>query len=530
MRLLANDFNYLSVSTFENFRSGGEKLNRPDFGGFEIGTLIEMRWGRRQWTMLVALLALLAIYKRKSILSMIRKIIRATGNTVDASERIGSALKSAATDFKLYLYPPSSSSFQSFASLPSSSSSSALHMLSTNGVASSASPLRRSSSRPGAGTSRISMHTNNANAAASDEEVPRSLRRLLRVLATPESVTIIRNIASGAAQGVVREATREWDEFETIGAAASSSSSSSASSARQKSKSVPEVPLAARVFTALQTPGGEKVVITLISSVIREAIHVVFDRMEQGEMRRNQLRQQAIKSGNEAFLKESEQPSPIIQTFVSAGLSAEGRMLFGEIAAKVTAAALPIILQEKHHVCQDSDEGSGSASVSASASASNSSVPSVAAGAGSKGSYSVLDSIASLVLKDKQLVKELVRSVSSEVVRSYLTTKHALRKNRVESSGCGNNLEESDHAAHNARDAAGSASSDTSRDTITRCSTHRKCAKCTALEAASAFDMSRTDFVDKATAVFELVSDFAKRQGAKWIERNANREPSYLFL
>ncbi|KAA8495781.1 hypothetical protein FVE85_1936 [Porphyridium purpureum] len=473
----------------------------------------------RKWAWFCTLIALLFLWKRKPLMTFLRRAARLATSTVEASDRLSATLKAAALDLRTYVQappaiPPNAHHLQAMAS----------QSVPTGGGAPQQMPSRRGSYgrriSSGAAANALSVSSMSVSGGLSvsggtgtDEEVPRSVRRLLRVLATPESASIIRNIAAGASQGVVQEATRDWDQLEVRQPSAEGATASSTTGV-----AVPQ-PLAAKLMYALNTPGGQKFAVLVLTNIVREGLHVVFDRMEQTELRRSRVRRETGSEEQQGVHSMTETPSPIVRALLEAGLSPDGRKLFSELASAVTCAALPIVLQESEkkrtHDAQDGTQNAAAQS-----------------GSRAPSDLGVLNFLGQKALQDKQFMKEIAQSISAEVVRSYLTTKHDLRSNAKRStrtvscasSQCVSRVPRPPnhiHAEYHSDQESSSTSNGNTSPTVPL-----PCA-CEPGPSRLSSDLA----FDSRPALWNLALQVAKGKVREWLQGDlTRRQPSYLFM
>jgi len=216
------------------------------------------------WWGIISVFLITLWWNRNVIVRFLKRTLKATSSTVAASEQLTLALSHASTDLRSYLHPSSSSS----------------------------SLLSRRNS------------TNN-----SSDEVPQSIRRVFKILATPECTSVLRTLAAGAAQAAIREAARSPDDetdhdlTNLLRATSSppqieeSASNLTTQNRRNKSnnnsntkiKAGWNASLAGKVFFGLQTPGGERLAVALVSAAVREAIFALTTAQQHESIAHQQM-------------------------------------------------------------------------------------------------------------------------------------------------------------------------------------------------------------------------------------------------
>eukprot|EP00182_Erythrolobus_australicus_P004545 CAMPEP_0185829232 /NCGR_PEP_ID=MMETSP1353-20130828/124_1 /TAXON_ID=1077150 /ORGANISM="Erythrolobus australicus, Strain CCMP3124" /LENGTH=417 /DNA_ID=CAMNT_0028526997 /DNA_START=21 /DNA_END=1271 /DNA_ORIENTATION=+ len=264
----------------------------------ERGFVSRVCSARRKLLALALAAALVLFLNRRALVRAARRLLRATSSGISASEQLTRALAAAASDLRAYLAPPLASAHSTgamphFVGVPSSAarrpaafggSSPLVSRRSSAGLmlpaASMVAPVGAESFGGGGG--------GGGGGGVESEQVPRSVRRALRVLATPECACVLRNLTAGAAQGAVREATREQDDEErelrslsaAVPRAAAASRRRAAAADGSTSRAGGSIggrsPLA-QLFAALQTPGGEKLAVALVRSAVHEAVSVALE-------------------------------------------------------------------------------------------------------------------------------------------------------------------------------------------------------------------------------------------------------------
>lgn len=253
--------------------------------------------------------------------------------------------------------------------------------------------------------------------------VPRSLRRLLRLASSPDALAIIHGLAGGLAQGVTRE-------FHTPRVRPSALTPSQYAHSPQEQHAPQRLH---ELMEALAAPAGQAVVRNVVSTAVREGVHAFAD-------------------ANERRRDPTDRPWPDV--LVAGVTSDKGRQLVVEVATSVAKTVVPAVMaaqaapqgetpsvttltpvaspmrRRRPPSCGSSQNGKVSvATVGAGESPiSKQLVMSVMQAQGGAG---VIERLALLAIRDKALVREVVRAVVSEAVRTYLTTQAKLREQGV---------------------------------------------------------------------------------------------------
>lgn len=217
---------------------------------------------------------------------------------------------------------------------------------------------------------------------------PRALRRVLRALAAPEALRILRHLAAAAASGAVQAA----------GAPGPGADGDAAE----------------RALRALASPAGERVVRTLVATAVREAIATGSD------LARAEARRAGAKPG-----------PPLVEKLIEAGLSDRGRRLILDAVAVVARVAVPIVLTAPPAPAPPASTATStrahrlSIPTSGVSSPRRGQSPSPAPASPHRGD--ALERLAARAFRDRGLVRDVVRVAAAEAVRAYLTTQARLR-------------------------------------------------------------------------------------------------------
>lgn len=219
---------------------------------------------------------------------------------------------------------------------------------------------------------------------ATHAPVPRSIRRLLRLAASPDGLAILRGMAGGVGQGVVREM------------AAPSVHKDAATNTMG-------------VFLAtLASPQGMHVATTLVSTAVREAVT-------------SAMHFQHARNRDETPL-----PELIMQRLVSD----KGRALLVDLVSNVTRIVVPMLLRpderDRPHVLSPVASPMRRKRPPSWKGADSPSKHIVMSMMRAQGSSGIVERLALLAIRDKALVRDVVRTVVGEAVRTYLTTKSEL--------------------------------------------------------------------------------------------------------
>lgn len=245
--------------------------------------------------------------------------------------------------------------------------------------------------------------------------VPRSIRRLLRLLASEDALALAHNVSSGVARGFAREMhSAQFD-----------------SSDRSRDDSLP-----LKIVEALSSTAGEKVVSNVVSTAVREAIRTFVHTQRCS----------------------APQPSkPLENVIADAVLSDRGQKLVINLATSVTQTVVPIVMEQGSAKVRIPEMDVPSVStfspmasplvkrplsfssgemrekrqngyVMPCASESPVTKQLLMSVMQTQGRNGIIERLALLAIRDKELVREVVRTVVSEAVKTYLTTQAELRK------------------------------------------------------------------------------------------------------
>lgn len=235
--------------------------------------------------------------------------------------------------------------------------------------------------------------------------IPRSVRRLLRLLASEDALSVLNHVAGGAARGLAREMRRCSDCV-----------SVSQNGFEQ-------------VVECLASPSGQRVVNGAVATAVREGIQT-FCHMQQPT--------------------QPHANKDLATRLMDAALSERGQQLVVKLALELTQAVVPILVHANKAPTVGTYTASAQVTPLIKRQLSFSSRPpaeqrSAAEETGSKyveespvtrdlvmsvmqaqGRMGVIERLALLAIRDKQLVREVVRTVVSEAVRTYLRTQAEL--------------------------------------------------------------------------------------------------------
>lgn len=230
--------------------------------------------------------------------------------------------------------------------------------------------------------------------------VPRSVRRLLRLLASDDALSVLRHVAGGAARGLAREMRP-----------CSTGASGSHNALEQ-------------LVHCLASPPGQRVVNGAVATAVREGIHT-FCQMQQA----------------------ASPPSSHdwATTLTDAVLSERGQQLVVKLALELTRSVLPIVMHANKQAAAAAGTCTACAQVTPLIKRHLSFSPAAAAAQQqstaeespvtrhvlksvmqAQGRMGVIERLALLAIRDKQLVREVVRTVVAEAVRTYLRTQAEL--------------------------------------------------------------------------------------------------------
>eukprot|EP00178_Gracilaria_changii_P014209 TRINITY_DN40226_c0_g1_i1.p1 TRINITY_DN40226_c0_g1~~TRINITY_DN40226_c0_g1_i1.p1 ORF type:complete len:376 (-),score=56.65 TRINITY_DN40226_c0_g1_i1:97-1224(-) len=249
---------------------------------------------------------------------------------------------------------------------------------------------------------------------------PRSVRRLLRLLASEDGLAVMYNIAGGAARGVAREMHQTPSCNHVYGDGIQ------------------------RVVETLASASGQRLVNGAVSTAVRE--------------------------GMQTFLQYQRdcdpQPSAVDwpQKIIDAVLSDRGQAFIVKLTHELTRSVVPILLESGSQARRESSEEPQEALSCTSSSqitplvkrplsftnheqAQAERTPEILRRESpvtrnlvknvmqAQGRMGVIERLALLAIRDKELVREVLRTVVAEAVRTYLTTQAELRVYGTTSSG-----------------------------------------------------------------------------------------------
>lgn len=248
--------------------------------------------------------------------------------------------------------------------------------------------------------------------------VPRSLRRLLRLAASPDSLAVLHHLAGGVAQGVTRE-------LQTPPCAYPAGTYPDEATQQQPQRLL-------ELMEALAAPAGQAVVRNVVSTAVKEGVH-------------------ALANANERRRDPRDKPWP--EVVVAGVTSDKGRELIVDVATSVARAVVPAIMEgggtnempavpsftalspvaspmrrRRPPTCGDKGAKLNMGMLAGESPVSKQLVMSVMQAQGNSG---VVERLALLAIRDKALVRDVVRTVVSEAVRTYLTTQAKLRAQGV---------------------------------------------------------------------------------------------------
>eukprot|EP00171_Calliarthron_tuberculosum_P017586 IDg17586t1 len=221
---------------------------------------------------------------------------------------------------------------------------------------------------------------------------PRALRRVLRALAAPDALRILRHVAAAAAAAAVRAARPPPPLVvaETQG----------------RSDTVALVDGALR---ALDSPHGRRVTATVVAAAAREAAMALAAPHPR--------RKAAACAGAQAQPLRGE--SDIADQVMEVATSEKGKALLLDALAVAVRAAVPAVLATQ--ACAQETTRSCAPSQSAPSVDTSASAPIDASAASDTSAQTPLERVAARVLHDQSLIRDLVRTAAAEAVRAYLT-------------------------------------------------------------------------------------------------------------
>jgi len=171
----------------------------------------------------------------------------------------------------------------------------------------------------------------------SSEEVPASFIRLVRLFSSPEFVVILRNISSGAAQGVCREIIARDSENRKKGTNVTGKGPNE------------RVAALVKLLEAFTTPSGERLVSLVISTTVREGLSAVFDRYDREAAyalkKRRNGNNRVVEVGGGHNKEQTDDFPPVVKALLDMAVSDEGRKFMIDLAVAVTATAVPLAMK-----------------------------------------------------------------------------------------------------------------------------------------------------------------------------------------
>lgn len=183
------------------------------------------------------------------------------------------------------------------------------------------------------------------------------------------------------------------------------------------------------IVDALATPAGQIVVSTVVSTAVREGVAAVQTAKH-------------MEGGNTAF-GDAVSARPAAETVMEGLLSERGRTLVVDVVSAVVKAVIPAVLENMKSGGDDGNESGVNGMVTGleSPPVRRKRVGSFGGVGGespvsrqlvlsmmqARGGCGVVERLALLAIRDKELVRELVRTVVGEGVRTYLTTQNEMK-------------------------------------------------------------------------------------------------------
>ncbi|KAI0563940.1 hypothetical protein FGB62_32g122 [Gracilaria domingensis] len=250
--------------------------------------------------------------------------------------------------------------------------------------------------------------------------VPRSVRRVLRLLASEDGLAVMYNIAGGAARGLAREMNRPPSCNRVQG------------------------DVMQQVVDTLASSSGQRLVNGAVSTAVREGVHT-FLQFQRDCARREpdadwpqKIIDAALSERGQAFiLKLTHQLTRSVVPMLMEGGSQAPRES-GETQQEVSTRtaspqATPLVKRHLSFTNREQSQAEGTPpKLSKESPVTRHLVKSVMQAQGRMG---VIERLALLAIRDKELVREVVRTVVAEAVRTYLTTQAELRVYGTKSSG-----------------------------------------------------------------------------------------------
>lgn len=389
---------------------------------------------------------------------------------------------------------------------------------------------------------------------------PRSLRRALRVAASPDALIILRNIAGAAARELIApQVEPHAPSFYRTG-------SSARDVGQQRIDASPHsVPvLITSLLAALDSAQGKRVASMLIETVVREAVSTFL----QQQSKQNRLDSPSSDGGRHW-----------LDILLAAGLSERGRAFAVEVASAVTKAAVPAMVAAQQQTPPELSKASSQLYQSSSlftpprrsrpvsttgvtgrvtcpqtaGYADASSQKSVSSPSRSSSSRHLLqsmltannqctwvDRVAYIAVRERGLVRDIVRAIASQTVRTYLTTRAELKLSPPQSTSLGVVPTRADSGCHSGSCARGNAKDSTSACSssmavrTTRCSRDAVTSPCS-YSGESRAETNVPSSLSEPTA-FEslwqlLVRSVADDIRLSWLRYwNSPPSPNWLFL
>ncbi|CAN8064984.1 unnamed protein product [Agarophyton chilense] len=261
--------------------------------------------------------------------------------------------------------------------------------------------------------------------------VPRSIRRVLRLLASEDGLAVVYNIAGGAARGLAREVHRPPSCNHAQGESVQQVIETLASSSGQKlvngavstavregvqtlmqcqqdrGTQVADVDWPQKIIDAVLSEKGQALVIKLTHELTRSVVPILMEGGSRASLETTETLPQPV--GSQSVAPEqvttrtsSLQVTPLVK-----------RQLSFTNIEKVHPQSTPSRLNKESPVTRHLLKTVMQA----------------------QGQMGVIERLALLAIRDKDLVREVVRTVVAEAIRTYLTTQAELRVYGTKSSG-----------------------------------------------------------------------------------------------
>ena len=288
--------------------------------------------------------------------------------------------------------------------------------------------------------SSIHYNTQSSSPTTSQSQVPRSLRRILRLASSPDGLVILHNVAGGLARGITREFREQQLQHEQN---SPNSQHNSSTNRINENRSSHHLQLLLKI---LDSPSGQSVLSNVVSTGVREAVTCFLQHQRT---------------------TDKQEDISLPQLISESILSDRGRQLVVDVATGVTRTAVPLFLQQQGEQQQEqfmknsertdiqvttvhgvpssstlSPVGSPlvkrplsfsghsrlSSPITQTAEITPVTKHLVHSIMQAQGRTGLVERLALLAIRDKELVREIVRTVVGEAVRTYLTTKSALQE------------------------------------------------------------------------------------------------------